>query len=203
MIMRAFISSVIVFAIFAGYSLEAVASAPAESAKLGTYDVDPDHSKITWSVNHLGFSTYKGQFSHVTGILYLEPNDITNSRLNITIDVASVGSFNPKLDAELKGLKFFDVATYPTATYKSRHIVSTGPTTATVDGILTMMGRSSPVILHVSFNRAGINPLAKAYEVGFDGQATFARSQFGITAYIPYVGDQVSLDLEGEFHLQH
>ena len=201
--MSASVGRLLAFAIAAACPLQAVAQTPmAESVKPGTYSLDPDHGKITWSLSHLGFSTYTGQFSQVSGTLSLDPVHVAKSKLSVTIDVASVGSLNPKLDTELKGAKFFNVATYPTAVYTSSRIEPTGARTATVHGNLTMMGVTRPVVLKVTFNRAGMNPLAKAYEVGFDGQTVFKRSQFGLSAYVPYVGDQVSLDLEGEFHLQ-
>ena len=208
--MSSFTGRLVACAIAATCPLQAMAQAskpaskPApkeEPVKSGTYNLDPDHGKITWSLSHLGFSTYTGQFSHVTGTLSLDPAHVDRSKLSVTIDVSSVGSFNATLDTELKGDKFLNVSTFPTATYTSTRVEPTGPKTATVHGDLTMLGVTKPVILKVTFNRAGMNPAANAYEVGFDGHAVFNRSQFGLTAYLPYVGDQVSLDLEGEFHL--
>ena len=204
--MPAFIGRLVAFVMAATCPLQAMAQAPQSAAeeepvKPGTYNLDPVHGKITWSLSHLGFSTYTGQFSHVTGTLSLDPAHVDQSKLNVTIDVSSVGSFNSTLDTELKGDKFLKVGTFPTATYTSTRVEPTGPKTATVHGDLTMLGVTKPVILKVTFNRAGTNPLANAYEVGFDGHAVFNRSQFGVSAYLPYVGDQVSLDLEGEFHL--
>ena len=173
-------------------------SNPAD-AKAGTYMLDSNHGKITWSLSHLGFSTYIGQFAKVTGTLKLDPKDPTKSTLTATVDIASVGTLNSVLDGELKGTQFFNAAKYPTATFVSTGIVTTGAKTADVTGKLTMLGVTQPETLHVTFNQSGTNPISHKFEVGFDAVAMIQRSAFGLKAYVPYVGDQVALQIEGEF----
>lgn len=170
--------------------------------KAGIYQLDPAHGKITWSVDHLGFSTYTGQFSHVTATLSLKPGDPPQSRLTASVDMNSIGTLNPALDKVLKSATFFDVAKYPTATFVSTRILRTGKTTANVDGKLTLHGVTRPVILKIRFNRAGIMPIEKTYVAGFDGTATINRSDFGINAYGGFLGDAIPLQLEGEFRLE-
>jgi polyisoprenoid-binding protein YceI len=172
------------------------------TVKAGTYKLDPAHGKITWSLSHLGFSTYTGQFSDVNATLTLNPAEISKTTLTATVDIASIGTLNPKLDSELTGEKFFNAAKFPTATFVSTKIVRTGTKTASVYGNLTLLGVTKPEVLLVTFNQSGTSPIEKDYEVGFEGKAVIQRSQFGLSAYVPYVGDEVTLDLEGEFHLQ-
>jgi polyisoprenoid-binding protein YceI len=171
------------------------------AVKAGTYSLDPSHGKITWSLSHLGFSTYTGQFSDVTGTLVLDPKAIAKTTLNVSVDISSIGTLNPVLDTELKSDKFFNAAKFPTATFVSTKVIRTGKTTADVDGELTLLGVTKPQVLKVTFNLGGTNPIVKVYELGFEGHAVLKRSEFGLSAYVPYVGDTVSLDLEGEFHL--
>jgi polyisoprenoid-binding protein YceI len=172
------------------------------NVKAGTYKLDPAHGKITWSLSHLGFSTYTGQFSDVNATLKLDPTMLSKTTLSATVDIASIGTLNPKLDSELKGEKFFNAAKFPTASFVSTKIVRTSMKTASVYGNLTLLGVTKPEVLLVTFNQSGTSPIEKDYEVGFEGKAVLQRSQFGLSAYVPYVGDQVTLDLEGEFHLQ-
>jgi polyisoprenoid-binding protein YceI len=170
--------------------------------KAGTYALDPAHGKITWSLNHLGFSTYTGQFANVMGTLVLNPRDIAKTTLTATVAIDSIGTLNPKLDGELKSAEFLNEAKFPTATFTSTKVVRTGAKTAEVYGTLTLLGVTKPQTLNVTFNLAGTNPIVKVYEVGFQGHAILKRSEFGLKTYIPYIGDDVTLDIEGEFHLQ-
>ncbi|MET0258285.1 MAG: YceI family protein, partial [Methylobacterium sp.] len=167
--------------------------------KPGRYRLDPAHGKITWSLSHLGYSTYYGQITGVSGEATLDPRDPAKSRLSVVIDTASVNGLNDKLNAHLKTPDFFDVQTFPQATYVSTSIEPTSPTTARVNGELTIKGITRVVSFDATFNQAGINPVDKAYSVGFDGRAVIRRSDFGISAFLPILGDEVQLRLEGEF----
>lgn len=164
----------------------------------GAYRFDASHSKITWSVNHLGFSTYVGQFSKVEGDLTLDPRAPADARLSVTVDTASVGTLNGALDNHLKAPDFLDVARYPTATFKATRIALTGERTADITGDLTLHGVTRPVVVKARFNQAGPNPLNKTYTIGFDGEAVIKRSDFGIDTYVPAIGDEVTLKLEAE-----
>ena len=78
----------------------------------------------------------------------------------------------------------------------------TSPTTARITGTLTLKGVTKPVSFDATFNQAGTNPVDKRYTVGFDGWAVIKRSDFGVSAFVPAVSDEVSLRLEGEFKAQ-
>ncbi len=182
--------------------LPVLAQAQATPAvKAGTYKLDPNHGKITWEIDHLGFSTYIGQFADVTGTLKLDPKDPAKSSVTATVQIASVGTLNPALDKNIKSPMFFNAAQYPTATFVSTSVTPTGPKAATVVGNLTLHGVTKPVTLNVTFNAAGTNPIDNVYETGFDATATLKRSDFGLKAYLPALGDDVVLSIEGEFHL--
>jgi polyisoprenoid-binding protein YceI len=175
------------------------ASAPA--AQSGTYVLDKNHGKITWSIDHLGYSTYIGQFTDADATLVLNAASPEKSTLDVTIQTASVGTLNPALDTDLKSANFFNVAKFPTATFKATRIKLTGATTAKVRGDFTLLGVTKPITLLVTLNKAGPNPFFKIYEAGFTGHAHIKRSEFGLSTYLPLLGDDVSLDIEGEFKL--
>lgn len=167
--------------------------------RAGTYTLDPTHSKITWSVNHLGFSTYAGQFAGATGTLVLDPKAPAASRLDVTVKTDDVGTLNAALDKHLKAPDFLDTAKFPTATFRATRIVVTGEREADIHGELTLRGVTRPVTIEAEFNQAGVNPLDKTYTVGFDGEAKIRRSEFGVAYALPAVGDEVSLKIEAEF----
>lgn len=165
----------------------------------GTYELDPGHGKITWSVKHLGFSTYLGQFTGTKATLKIDPKNPSASSLVATVDTTSLGTLNPALDKHLSSADFLDVAKFPTATFKSTRMTVTSPTTVTVDGDLTLHGVTKPVTLKATFNQAGVFQMMHQYRVGFDGEMVVKRSEFGITQYVPAVSDDVILRLEAEF----
>ena len=170
--------------------------------KAGRYRLDPAHGKITWSISHLGFSTYYGQFTDVSGDLTLDPAAPDKSTLSIKIGTGSANGLNDKLNAHLKQPDFFDVEKFPEATFVSQSVEPTSPTTARVNGTLTLRGVSKPVSFDATFNQAGVNPVDKIYSVGFDGRTEIKRSDFGVNAFMQLLGDEVTLRLEGEFKLQ-
>lgn len=171
---------------------------PAE-VQAGAYKLDPDHGKITWSVDHLGFSTYVGQFVNVQADLTLDPANPANSQLTATIPLTEVDSNSDGLDAHLQTPDFFDTANHPVATFVSRSVTvdADDPSEATVIGDLTLRGVTRPVTMEVEFNQAGQS--MGAYKAGFDGEATIRRSDFGIDFALPALGDEVKLHIEGEF----
>jgi len=190
-----------------GLALALAAAAPASAqlvtnpaqVQAGGYALDSDHGKITWSVNHLGFSTYVGQFATVKATLKLDPRNLGATVLEATVDTNSVGTLNPALDKHLKSPGFLDTAKFPTATFKATKVTKTGDKTADIAGDLTLHGVTKPVVVQATFNQAGANPMDKKYQLGFAGSAKIKRSEFGITAYVPAVGDEVTLTIEAEF----
>ena len=168
------------------------------NVRAGTYVTDPGHTKITWSLTHFGFSTYVGQFSKVAATLKLDPKAPQSADLQVTIDTASVGTLNPALDTHLKAPDFLDVAKFPQASFKSTAVKVTGERTADVTGDLTLHGVTKPVTLQVTFIQGGQNPLDKKYSLGFQARTVIKRSEFGVKAYSPAVGEEVTLQIDTE-----
>ena len=187
--------------------LATLAAAPAcaqptrDAAKIesGAYVVDSDHTQIMFGVSHLGFSTYYGRFSRVTGSLTLNPMTPATSTFELSIPTDSVSTTSEKLDGELKSADWLDAAKYPTMTFKSVSVKPTGADRAEVTGNLTLHGVTKPVTLNVSLNGAGTNPLFKVYNLGFQAAGSLKRSEFGVTKYVPFIGDDVTLIISAAF----
>ena len=176
-----------------------VAAASAQAAE--TYTLDPMHTSVVWSINHFGFSNPWGKFSMITGSLTLDEKSPQTSQLTATIPMSGLMTGIPKLDEHLATDQFFDSAKYPTATFVSTKVTQTSPTTATVDGNLTLHGVTHPETLTVTLNKIGENMMKKK-TAGFSATATLKRSDFGITTYLPALGDDVKLYIESEANIE-
>lgn len=177
----------------------ALTKIPAE-VQAGTYTLDASHGKITWSIDHMGFSTYIGQFINVSADLTLDPANPSASTLTASVPLADVAPNDEALKAHLQTPDFFNTAEFPTATFAATSIVVDpgNASRADVRGNLTLHGVTRSVTLDVKFNQAGVF-MRGPYRVGFDGKATIKRSEFGIDKYLPLLGDEVELHIEGEF----
>ena len=164
------------------------------------YTIDPNHTSVVWTINHFDFSHPWGKFALISGSLTLDDQAPQNSKVSVTIPVSSLFTGIDKLDEHLKSKDFFDAATYPTATFVSSKVTPTGKDTATVDGTLTMHGVAKPETLSVTLNKIGEN-MFKKKTAGFSATATVKRSDFGITTYLPGLGDEVKLFIESEANL--
>jgi polyisoprenoid-binding protein YceI len=186
------------------------ASAPAQVStsrdpgrvESGTYALEPEHTQINFVVSHLGFTNYYGRFANASGTLTINPHDPARDTLEVTVPVETVSTTSDKLDGELKGADWLDAQQFPTATFKAVGITAHGGGTAEVAGTLTLHGVTRPAVFSVRFNGAGINPLDKKYTVGFEVTGQIKRSDFGVTKYVPLVGNQVTLLISAAFERQ-
>ena len=189
------------FGLLAGPASAQVATTAAQ-AQSGTYDVEPGHTQVGFSVVHFGFTNYVGLFSNVSGTLTLDTKNPAASKLSVTIPVESVQTTSAKLNDELKGEQWFDAAKFPNATFTSTSVRLTGRNDAIVTGNLTLHGVTKPETLKVHFVGAGVNALDKKYTTGFEATGTIKRSDFGVKMYVPYVSDDVQLHIAGAFEKQ-
>ncbi len=167
--------------------------------KAGAYTVEPSHTRVLFAVSHMGFTTWYGDFTNVSGSLNLDPAKLSATSFDITIPANTVSTTNTKLDGELNSPEWFDTAKYPTIEFKSEKVVRTGKDTALVTGELTFHGVTKPETLKVTFNAAGVNPLSKQYTVGFNATGTLKRSDFNQKTYVPLIGDEVTLTISAAF----
>jgi polyisoprenoid-binding protein YceI len=165
----------------------------------GHYRVEPNHTRVQFTVSHMGFTDWWGDFTGVSGSLVLDPARLAASRVEIAIPVASVATTNATLDGELRSADWFDAARFPSIRFVSTRIVRTGPARATIDGMLTLHGVTRPVALDARFVGAGLNPLSKAYTIGFNATATIRRSDYGVKMDVPLVGDETAIRISAAF----
>ena len=162
------------------------------------YDLDPNHTRIDFSWTHFGFSHPMGRFDRFDGDFRFDPADPTKSSVTVTIPVSSIDTGVAKLDAHLQTADFFDVANYPTATFKSTRVERAGEHGLKVTGDLTLHGVTRPVVLDVVINKIGPHPMAGRAAAGFDATTTIKRSDFGISNYVPNVSDEIRLWISTE-----
>ncbi len=195
--MKARIYSVAVAALLTGLSVTGVTSS-ANAAE--TYKLDPNHTAVIWHVNHFGFSTPSGKFMSVDGEVTLDEANPAASSVKAVIQIAGINSGVAKLDEHLKTPDFFDAAKFPTATFISKRVDLTGKDQAKVAGDLTLHGVTKPVVLDVKLNKIGEN-MMKLKTAGFTASTVIKRSEFGMSAYVPNVGDEVRIDIETEANI--
>jgi polyisoprenoid-binding protein YceI len=176
------------------------ASAPASAqAPSGIYQLDPAHASVTFKVNHLGFSRYTGRFDKLEGVLSLNTATPTDSSLEVTVETSSIDTNNQKLEEDLRNDKWFNVIAFPRATFISKDIKLTSPTTAKVTGDFTLLGQTHSLILDVTLIGQGTNSFIGKPVVGFTATGSFHRSDYGLSNLLPLVGDDVTLEIEAEF----
>jgi polyisoprenoid-binding protein YceI len=162
------------------------------------YTLDPMHTYVEWHISHFGFSEPEGKWMIKSGTLTLDKDHPQNCKVEVTIQMDALDTGLTELDKHLKSSLFFNVPKYPLATYVSNKIILTSKTTARVDGILTLRGVSKPVVLKVKLNKSGVNPVSDKETAGFDATTTLKRSDFGMNAYLPGLGDEVQINISAE-----
>jgi polyisoprenoid-binding protein YceI len=157
----------------------AVLSLPA-SAGTSTWKIDPQHSSAQFSVRHLAISTVRGAFSKVTGTIILDENDVTKSAVDVTIDVSTVDTREPNRDNDLRSDKFFDVAHYPSMTFKSRKVEQVAPGKLKVTGDLTIRGTTKEVVLDVDGPTAPVKDPWGNQRAAVNATTKINRQDFGV-----------------------
>jgi polyisoprenoid-binding protein YceI len=162
-----------------------------------TFNFDPEHSFVTWHINHFGFSNPSGKVTF-KGSLVVDEAKPKDSKTQVTINMADLATGVPKLDEHLKDKDFFNVEKYPTTTFVSNKVDVTGKDQAKVYGVLTLHGVSKPVILDVKLNKVGLGGYTHKKTLGFSATTMIKRSDFGITTYLPGLSDQVKIQIDSE-----
>lgn len=119
------------------------------SAASTTWQIDPAHTAAQFAVKHMMISTVRGEFKNVTGMVIWDDQDVTKSKVNVTIDTKTVNTGEEMRDKDLKSEKFFDVANFPTMTFVSKKVETNGAGKLKVTGDLTIRGVSKEVVLDV------------------------------------------------------
>ena len=145
-----------------------------------TWQIDPTHSEVGFSVKHLMISTVRGRFSGVKGTVQLDSEDISRSSVEVEIDAATIDTREEKRDGHLRSPDFFDVEKHPTITFRSRRIEPLGGDRFRMTGDLTIRGVTREVVLEVTDEGRERDPWG-GDRAGFTASGRIDRREFGLT----------------------
>lgn len=178
-------------------ALLSCASAQAVAAS-AHYTIDPNHTYPSFEADHMGISVWRGKLDHTTGGVDLDKAAGTGT-VDVAIDLSSIDFGLDSLNTWAKGDKFFDVAKYPTATYKGTLTDFVDGRPARITGTLTLHGISKPLDLTIDLFKCVPHPIFKRELCGANATGSFDRSDFGLDAGKDYgFNMQVALRIQVE-----
>ena len=162
-----------------------------------TYNVDPNHTYPSFQADHLGgLSFWRGKFNKSSGTITLDKEKGTGT-VEITVDTSSINFGMPKLDEHAKSAEIFDVAKYPTATYKGTLTKFKDGAPTEVEGQFTLHGVTKPLTLKIDQFKCMMHPMTKKEVCGADATATLNRADFGVN-----YGDKYGFNQEVKLEIQ-
>lgn len=208
---------IVLVGVVAAITLPAYAETPNIAVDSGVYVMDPNHATLTFKVDHLGLSTYTARFISYTSEINFDAEDLANSTVFLNLDPLSIradyaGNYRriypdtptETWDAHLaQDPAFFNANEHPDIGFVSTGITLTGENTGVVTGNLTMLGKTLPIAMDVTF-RGGLatHPFIPTHSaIGFSARGSIKRSEFGLTFLLkpPFVGDDVNIEFEAEY----
>ncbi len=183
--------------------LLAIATPALALAQTGTWNLDPAHTHSSFTVRHMVITNVRGEFGKTTGVVKLDEKDMSRSSVEATIDTTTIDTRVPDRDAHLKSADFFDVAKYPTITFKSTKVEKAGAGKLKVTGNLTIKDVTKPVVLDVEGPTQEIKGPTGEARRGIAASTTINRRDFGLNwskavEAGPVVGDEVKIEIESE-----
>jgi len=180
-------------------------SSASPQTNVSTWNIDPIHTVAEFKVKHMMITNVKGQFTGLTGVLTLDESDITNSRVEATINVATINTREADRDTHLKSADFFDAEKHPTLTFRSTSVQRKGDDELAVTGDLTIHGVTRQVVLNVEGpTTPGKDPWGNT-RIGVSAVTKINRKDFGLTWNAALetggilVGEDVTISLDAEF----
>ncbi|HKS55756.1 MAG TPA: YceI family protein [Steroidobacteraceae bacterium] len=168
------------------------------AAPLGatTYTLEPDYAQVVFRWSHLGFSNPAAQVSQGQGTLEFDPAHPTRASVQVTMPLSTLDTGVPALDEHLRSEDFFEVAKFPTASFRSTKVEQgASKDRLRVTGDLSLHGITRPVTLDVKVLKIGSNPRTDLPTVGFEATTTLKRSDFGLGAFVPQVSDEIQMQI--------
>ncbi|WP_354683959.1 YceI family protein [Cupriavidus necator] len=163
------------------------------------YTIDPTHTTVYFAASHFERSSVRGRFGKIDGRIVYDADNGAGA-FDVTVDLASVDTGNRTLDGVLRSAQFFDVAQYPVARVRAQRFIAESGRLVAVEGELTLHGVTQPVRLQAERFRCGeVTLFGVSRQVcGGDFRAEVPRSAFGMTRFLPDVGDTVTLQVAVE-----
>jgi polyisoprenoid-binding protein YceI len=172
-------------------------AAPLALAQTSTWVSDPNHSEVDFTITHMSISKVHGRFGNVKATIVYNEADVTKSTVTATIGVDTVDTGVLLRDNDIKSPGYFEVASFPAATFTSTGVAKNG-NKLTVTGNLTLHGVTKPAVLDVEGPSGPVQGMDHKPHVGFSATTTISRTAFGIGPKTPttIVGDEVTLTIE-------
>lgn len=163
-----------------------------------TYTPDLVHSTVGFKIKHMSISTVGGQFKDYTGKVIFDKEDPTKSSVEVTVKAASVDTGNTKRDDHLRSDSFFNVAKFPTLSFKSTAVKKIDDATYEITGNFTLLGTTKPITVQLTNVAFGKGPKGED-RAGGEIQFKIKRSDYGMNFMVgPMLGDEVTIDLSFE-----
>lgn len=163
-----------------------------------TYRLDPGHSQILFSYNHLGYSTNYGMFSGFEGEIAYDAANPTGSSVQVNFPVKTMlTGWQARFD-HFMSPDFFDAADGEMVSFTSTAIEVTGEKSAKITGDLTLNGVTKPVVLDAMLTQAGDHPMEGRPWLGFTATTKIQRSDYGLGMFAPFVADEVEVNISVE-----
>jgi polyisoprenoid-binding protein YceI len=172
--------------------------APVHLHAADKYTFDKSHTYIGFEISHMGLSTTFGSFGDFDGTLLIDEQAPQNSKVDVTINAASIDTGHEARDNHLRGADFFNAEKFPTMTFTATKIEKAGEGMVRMTGDLTLLGVTKPILLDVKLNKKGPHPRSGKMMAGFDARGVLKRSDFGMSKGVPMVGDEVALTISTE-----
>src|SRR5437660_10388446 len=153
------------------------------STTTGTWVIDPAHTRLGFAAKHAMVTTVRGSFGTFDGKLVLDGENPADSRAEVTIDAASINTGQEQRDGHLKSADFLDVDNFPTLTFASTEIRPDGDEFVLV-GDLTIRGTTRRVEIASKPEGVVVDPYGNT-KIGFSGETTISRKDFGLTWHVP------------------
>lgn len=168
--------TLILLLVYVGFAVATLRAEPVQ------YTPDKWHTRVYFSVSHMGLSNYSGRFTEQHIIFMFDEDNIENSRVEVTIPVSSIDTFSPELNSKMGGDGFFDAENHPTMHFISREIVKTADSRAKMTGDLTIRGVTLPITFDVTYNNKVMHPYFKLNNVGFSATAKLDSRAYGVNS---------------------
>lgn len=163
--------------------------------------VDPTHTSVNFVISHGGFTKVPYQFRKVEVTKFVfDPDDVANSKVSASVEAASLDSNHYYRDNFTRSEVFLDARKFKDITFESTEIKKSGDNTGTMTGNLTIKDVTKPIAFDVVYNKGGKHLSGKYSIDGFTATGTFKRSDYGVEAFLPWVGDEIEVTIMLEAH---
>ncbi len=174
---------------------------PQSQAAPAKYSIDPEHFSIGFLVEHIGYAKILGMFREAEGSFTFDEEILSLTELRVVIQTDSVFTNHKKRDKHLRGVDFLNAREFPEMVFTGASSQQKGERTGTVNGLLTLLGKTLPLTLGVTWNKSGVYPFGhERHTIGISARGSFQRSAYDMNYAVSngWVGDEIELIIEFE-----